>query len=161
MGIEIERKFIVSSDGWKDGPDGFLQQQGYLAVTPTHTVRIRIAKGRARLNVKSAQTGLTRAEFEYDVPVADAEQLMRLCDPVIEKTRYLREFAGRTWEVDVFHGRNDGMVVAEVEIDDEGDAVELPPWVGTEVSGDMRFRVAYLVAHPYDEWKGEAPSSDL
>jgi CYTH domain-containing protein len=160
MGVEIERKFIVNGDGWKDGPDGHLQRQGYLAVTPTHTVRVRIEKGRARLNVKSAQTGLTRAEFDYDVPLGDAEQLMDLCDPVIEKTRYLREFAGRTWEVDVFHGRNDGMVVAEVEIDDEDAQVELPPWVGAEVSHDMRFRVAYLVAHPYDEWKDDAPASN-
>jgi len=163
MGKEIEHKFLVNGDGWDPaGGDGTLQRQGYLAIEKTHTVRVRVAGGRARLNVKSAQVGLTRAEYEYDIPLDDAEELLGLCPLVIEKTRYKREFAGHTWEIDVFHGRNDGLVTAEVEVASESETFQRPPWAGTDVSRDHRFRVAYLVDHPYPEWKDHpaAPGPD-
>ena len=117
---------------------------------------MRVAGGRARLNVKSAQVGLTRAEYEYDIPLDDAKELLELCPLVVEKTRFKREFAGHTWEIDVFHGRNDGLVTAEVEVASESETFQLPPWIGTDVSRDHRFRVAYLVDHPYAEWKDDA-----
>ena len=153
MGTEIERKYLVEGDGWGPGGDGRLQRQGYLAVHERGIVRVRIEEGEATLNIKGAQSGLTRAEYEYPVPEEDAEEMLEhLCGLVIEKTRYLREFGGRTWEVDVFHGDNEGLVTAEVELEDEEAEVALPPWVGEDVSHDIRYRVAYLVKHPYRTW---------
>ena len=153
MGTEIERKYIVTGDGWKERSKGTLQRQGYLAIEPSHTVRVRIEGETSRLNVKSKQVGIARAEYEYDIPRGDAEELLGLAKLVIEKTRYRVEHAGRTWEVDVFHGDNDGLITAEVELEAESDEVDPPPWVGPEVSTDHRFRVAYLVDHPYREWR--------
>jgi adenylate cyclase len=153
MGSEIERKFLVTNDRWGPGGDGKLQRQGYLAITDRGTVRVRIEAGRAVLNIKSRQQGLTRDEFEYEVPLADGEAILAtLCGFVVEKTRYLREHAGRTWEVDVFHGENDGLVTAEVELDREDEPVALPDWIGAEVSHDVRYRVAYLSEHPWRTW---------
>jgi adenylate cyclase len=159
MGKEIEHKFLVAGDGWRPGDEGVLQRQGYLAVEKTHTVRVRIAGGTAKLNVKSAQVGLTRAEYEYPIPLKDAEALLGLCGLVIEKTRYKREFDGHVWEVDVFHGANEGLVTAEVEVKSEQEAFRRPDWAGEDVSRDHRYRVAYLVDHPYREWKDRAPPS--
>ena len=154
MGREIERKYLVTGDGWGPGNDGALQRQGYLAVTERGTVRVRVQNGRAVLNIKSAQRGLTRAEYEYEIPLDEANEILaELCDLVIEKTRYRREFAGRTWEVDVFHGANEGLVTAEVELASEEETVEPPPWVGADVSHDPRYRVARLSERPYREWK--------
>lgn len=152
MGTEIERKYLVTG-AWDGVGEGSLQRQGYLAIEPSHTVRVRVEGGSARLNVKGRQVGLTRAEYEYDIPLADGEELLGLCRLVIEKTRYDVEHGGHTWEVDVFHGDNDGLVTAEVELSDEAEDVALPPWVGRDVSTDHRFRVAYLVDHPYREWR--------
>lgn len=152
MGREIERKFLVAGDGWRPGDDGRHQRQGYLTVAAP-VVRVRIEAGCATLTIKSAQDGLTRAEYEYAIPLADADEMLdTLCPFAVEKTRYLRTFAGHTWEVDVFHGRNDGLVVAEVELGSEDEAVELPPWVGEDVSHDVRYRVAYLSQHAYKTW---------
>lgn len=151
---EIERKFLVVGDGWRPGGDGVLQRQGYLLAEERATVRVRIAGGRATLNVKGPQRGLARAEFEYEIPLADAEAILRLCPFVVEKTRHERVFGGRRFEVDVFHGENEGLVLAEVELSSEDDPVTLPPWVGEEVSLDPRFRAAYLARRPFREWGG-------
>lgn len=157
---EIERKFLVKGDGWRPGAPGVLQRQGYLAVTERGVVRVRLEGGRALLNVKGPQQGLTRDEFEYEIPLDDAEAMLaRLCGLVIEKTRHFREFAGFTWEVDVFHGANAGLVTAEVELPDESAAVPLPPWVGEDVSHDVRYRVAWLAQHPFTTWANRASSS--
>lgn len=154
MGTEIERKFLARAEGWSPGDDGVLQRQGYIAILDRGNVRVRVAGGQAWLTVKGRSSNLTQAEFEYPVPVGDAEEMLAtLCGFVVEKTRYRREFAGRTWEIDVFHGENEGLVTAEVELESEDDEVELPPWVGAEVSHDMRYRVAYLSEHPYRSWK--------
>ncbi|MEM8883524.1 MAG: CYTH domain-containing protein [Planctomycetota bacterium] len=152
MGSEIERKFLVANEEWGPADDGNLQRQGYIAITEGGAVRVRVENGVAILNIKSKQVGLTRKEFEYEIPLADAEQLFELCGLVVEKTRYKRTYAGKVWEIDVFHGENDGLVAAEVEMESETETVELPPWVGEEVSHDVRYRVAYLSEHPWKSW---------
>jgi len=151
MGSEIERKFLVRGDTWQPGPPGVLQQQGYLSVDDP-TVRVRIEGDRAMLTVKGAQTGLTRPEFEYEIPVADAEQLLSLCPFAVEKTRYVREFGGHDWVVDVFHGENEGLVVAEIELAREDESFALPLWIGAEVSRDPRYRVSSLARKPFRKW---------
>jgi adenylate cyclase len=154
MGIEIERKFLVTGDGWRTGASGVPMRQGYLALGPPASVRVRIEGERALLNIKESTLGLRRDEFEYEIPVADAEELLFHCGgSVIEKQRFNVQHGGRDWEVDVFGGPNAGLVVAEVELDDENERVDLPPWVGEEVSRDPRYRNTYLSAHPYRTWR--------
>lgn len=153
MGSEIERKFLVRGELPIADVAGSLQLQGYLAISERGTVRMRIEKGRAILGIKSAQKGLTRLEYEYEVPMAEGEEMLaELCGLVVEKTRYKLEHAGHTWDVDVFHGVNDGLVTAEVELESEEEEVQLPPWVGDDVSHDVRYRVAYLSQHAWPEW---------
>jgi len=155
MGKEIERKFLVANDGWGPGDDGRRQRQGYLTVKAP-VVRVRIEEDSATLTIKSAQVGLTRAEYEYAIPLEDAEEMLRtLCPFAVEKTRYLRRVGGHTWEVDVFHGANDGLVVAEVELESEDEVVELPGWLGEDVSHDVRYRVSYLSQHPHRSWASD------
>lgn len=152
MGREIERKFLVVGMPWRDG--GAAIRQAYLAFGPPVAVRVRISGDRANLNLKQATLDISRAEYEYDVPLADAEELLRHhCAGVpIEKTRYRIPFEGRTWEVDVFEGANEGLVVAEIELEDENAPLALPPWAGPEVSGDPRYLNTYLAQHPYRDW---------
>ncbi len=149
--MEIERKFLVRGDSWRPGPAGVLQRQGYLS-TEDPTVRVRIEGRRATIAVKGAQTGLTRPEFEYEIPLADAEAMLGLCGFVVEKTRHAREFGGRRWEVDVFHGANEGLVIAEIELAREDESFALPLWLGAEVSRDPRYRVSSLARNPYGKW---------
>jgi CYTH domain-containing protein len=153
MSREIERKFLVRGDAWRPGPPGVLQRQGYLSVEDP-TVRVRIEGGRATLTVKGAQNGLARPEFEYGIPIADAEELLMLCKFAVEKTRHVREFGGRRWEIDVFHGANEGLVVAEIELAREDESFALPLWAGAEVSRDPRYRVSSLARHPFRDWHG-------
>lgn len=154
MGVEIERKFLVEGDEWRAGSTGTEYRQGYLSTVKERTVRIRTMGGRAVLTVKGITVGATRAEFEYDIPFGDAEQMLdELCErPLIEKTRHLIEYRDLTWEVDEFEGANAGLLVAEVELDEDGQTVELPSWVGDEVTEDPRYYNANLIAHPYREW---------
>ena len=153
MGKEIERKYLVSGDGWGPADDGKLQRQGYLSINDRGTVRVRVEAGRAHLNMKGKQTGLTRAEYEYEIPLADGKEILdSLCEFVVEKTRYKREVGGKIWDVDVFHGENDGLVTAEVELASEEEPFELPAWAGEDVSLDERYRVAYLCRHPWRDW---------
>lgn len=151
MASEIERKFLVRGDTWRPGPEGVLQRQGYLSVEDP-TVRVRIAGRRATLTVKGAQTGLTRPEFEYEVPLADAEEMLLLCAFAVEKTRHVREFGGRRWEIDEFHGANEGLVIAEIELEREDESFALPLWLGAEVSRDPRYRVSSLARTPFGKW---------
>jgi CYTH domain-containing protein len=154
VGTEIERKFLVRDLAMLDGADGLVYRQGYLSTDPDRTVRIRRAGDDAYITVKGRSRGSTRAEFEYEIPPADADAMLALClEPVIDKVRYRIDHAGRTWEVDVFAGANDGLVVAEVELPDEDADVELPPWIGAEVTDDPRYFNANLVARPYREWR--------
>jgi len=151
MASEIERKFLVRGDAWRPGPEGVLQRQGYLSVEDP-TVRVRIAGARATLTVKGAQKGLTRPEFEYEVPLADAEEMLLLCAFAVEKTRHVREFGGRRWEIDEFHGANEGLVIAEIELEREDESFALPLWLGAEVSRDPRYRVSSLARTPFGKW---------
>lgn len=158
MGIEIERKFLVKNDDWRTAEDGTPLQgirfrQGYLA-EGNATVRVRCEGEEGRLTIKSNTQGVSRLEFEYAIPIADAEQLLdKLCKkPLIEKTRYVRHEHGMCWEIDVFDGENDGLIVAEVELSSEEQAFRLPAWVGAEVSADGRYYNVNLVKHPYREW---------
>ncbi|MBD3222903.1 CYTH domain-containing protein [bacterium] len=154
MGVEIERKFLVTGDGWRDQADpGQVFRQGYLTTVAERTVRVRRAGDRAWLTIKGRPEGRVRAEFEYEIPAADADELLALCEPTpIDKTRYRLEHAGHVWEVDVFAGANAPLVVAEVELPDAGTEVALPAWVGQEVTDDPRYQNARLSREPYGTW---------
>lgn len=154
MGIEIERKFLVAGEGWRvQAASQTHFSQGYLSRDPARTVRVRIAGDAAFLTIKGATTGATRAEFEYPLPVADAQQLLALCDgPVVEKIRHLCPHEGMTWEVDEFLGANAGLLVAEIELESEGQPFARPAWLGAEVTGDGRYVNANLAVRPYSSW---------
>ena len=154
MGQEIERKFLVEGDAWRGLAEGTAFRQGYLSTDAERTVRVRTAGDKAFLNIKGKARGLARLEYEYEIPLAEADELLdKLClEPLIEKHRYEIVVAGTLWEVDEFHGVNDGLVVAEVELESENEQVILPSWVGREVSEDHRYKNANLVAHPYSTW---------
>lgn len=153
MAAEIERKFLVAADSWRGGGDGLRIAQGYLSQDPDRTVRVRIAGEQAWLTIKGRNEGIKRLEFEYEIPLTDARELLALCLPsVIDKTRHRISHAGHVWEVDDFHGENAGLVVAEVELADETDSPELPSWVGAEVSADERYFNSCLADFPYSKW---------
>lgn len=147
MAQEIERKFLVTGDGWKAlAESSSLLRQGYLSSNAKATVRVRSWDDeRAALTLKGRASGMTRAEYEYDIPMGDAREMLDMAQPhVLEKRRHLVPFGGLIWEVDVFEGRHEGLVIAEVELTSEQQAVELPAWVGTEVTDDDRYYNASL-----------------
>ncbi|MCP5151726.1 MAG: CYTH domain-containing protein [Ectothiorhodospiraceae bacterium] len=155
MATEIERKFLVRDDRWQAAVTSRERlRQGYLANAERCSIRVRVSGDRAMLSIKSANPGLTRTEFEYPLPPADAARMLdELClRPLIEKTRHIVEHAGQRWEVDVFDGDNAGLVLAEIELGDESEPFERPAWLGTEVSDDHRYYNANLVEHPYRSW---------
>ena len=157
MGLEIERKFLVRS-GWKPLTAGTAYMQGYLyRGGEGPAVRVRVAGDKAFLTIKGPAEGIARLEFEYAIPLDDARQMLAslAAEGVIEKTRYLVDHAGHTWEVDVFAGRNSGLVVAEVELGSAEEQVVLPDWVAEEVSLDPRYANAHLSLHPWSEWGGD------
>jgi len=158
MGIEIERKFLPASDGWKGLGQPTLMRQGYLVADPVRTVRVRIEGERAVITIKSKSTGASRGEWEYEIPVPDAAELLdRLCEqPLVEKVRHRIDYAGHTWEVDEFQGENAGLVVAEIELGSEDEAFEKPDWIGQEVTGDPRYYNSSLIRLPYSKWKDPA-----
>ena len=155
MGIEIERKFLVTNDSWHEaaGP-GIPIKQGYLVGGKDASVRVRLQGETANLNIKSATLGVRRQEFEYPIPVADAKVLLNtLCHrPIIEKMRYLVPYANKQWEIDVFEGDNAGLIVAELELQEETEQYETPPWLGEEVSHDPRYYNTCLSQHPFKDW---------
>jgi adenylate cyclase len=153
MALEIERKFLLKTLPDLTGCPVSRIVQGYLRADEHASVRVRIRDEHARLTVKGAQKGYTRSEFEYEIPVDDARSLLGLTvGGLIEKQRYIVPIAGREWELDVFAGANAGLVVAEIELDSEQDALELPDWVADEVSEDPRFLNANLCRHPFSGW---------
>ncbi|MEM7183319.1 MAG: CYTH domain-containing protein [Spirochaetota bacterium] len=155
MGLEIERKFLLKTTEPLQNLTGLDIRQGYLADTLLANVRVRTKADKAYLTVKSKSVGLVRKEFEYEIPVQDAEEMLtQFCQkPLIEKTRYKLDYAGCTWEIDVFAGENTGLVLAEVELATAEDTLELPDWIDREVTQDKRFYNAYLAKHPYSQWK--------
>lgn len=158
MRTEIERKFLVSGEGWKSGAAAKPMRQGYLHADKQLSVRVRRTGDNAFLTIKGTQKGATRAEYEYGIPADDADDILDgICPrPLIEKVRYTLERGDLTWEIDVFEGENAGLVVAEVELTSEDQAVELPDWVGREVTDDPRYLNANLVKKPYSQWSAEA-----
>lgn len=154
MAQEIERKFLVTGDAWRKPASGRTYRQGYLSTVKERTVRVRTDGEKGYLTVKGISVGAKRAEFEYEIPIADADAMLNnLCErPLIAKTRRKISFAGLIWEVDEFAGDNEGLVVAEVELTDEAQEISLPDWVGEEVTHDPRYFNVNLVAHPYKNW---------
>jgi adenylate cyclase len=153
MATEIERKFLVEGAGWRQG-DSVRLRQGYLNRDSRRTVRVRLAGAKAFLTVKGVPQGVTRAEFEYEIPVADAEQMLKLSDgPIVEKNRHVIVHDGSKWEVDEFLGDNAGLVVAEIELTSEDQPFSRPPWLGREVTRDPRYSNSNLAAHPYKQWR--------
>jgi adenylate cyclase len=153
MAQEIERKFLVSGDAWRGAGTARRMVQGYLSLDPARTVRVRIAGERAWVTVKGATSGCTRVEHEVEVPPDAAEGMLALCLPtVIDKTRHEIRVGGHLWEVDEFHGENAGLVVAEIELTDEGEAFEKPAWLGEEVTEDPRYYNASLTERPYSRF---------
>ncbi|MBF0380645.1 MAG: CYTH domain-containing protein [Magnetococcales bacterium] len=154
MAIEIERKFLLKNDGWRGLGVGTVYRQGFLSTVKERVVRVRIAGDKATLTIKGANKGITRAEYEYEIPMKDAEALLdNLCEkPIIEKTRYVIEHDENIWEVDEFEGENKGLLVAEVELKEAGQSFNKPDWVGEDVSDDDRYFNSNLIKHPYSQW---------
>lgn len=154
MALEIERKFLVDQEAWRRPERCKPCKQGYLAVGPPMAIRVRIMDGVATLNIKTATVDISRMEFEYEIPVEDAEELLNAAclGRVVEKTRYYVDHGGRRWEVDVFEGANEGLVVAEVELESPDQEFEKPAWVGKEVSDDPRYLNSSLSLSPYCTW---------
>ncbi|WP_035054797.1 CYTH domain-containing protein [Andreprevotia chitinilytica] len=154
MATEIERKFLLSSDAWRTRINRSTRiAQGYLNTDPERTVRVRIKGQQGYLTVKGKNAGIARAEFEYEIPSADAEAMLQLCPQVLDKTRHLVDAGdGLTWEIDEFHGDNAGLIVAEIELPNEDTRFKMPDWLGNEVSGDPRYYNSALSNHPYSTW---------
>jgi len=155
VGTEIERKFLVVNGSWKSqAGDRRRIVQGYLANTERGSVRIRISGEHASLNIKSMTLGVTRSEYEYAIPIDEAEQMLnQLClRPLIEKTRYFVQHGKHLWEIDEFHGDNQGLVVAEVELKSDSEKFTSPEWLGAEVSDDPRYYNVCLVDRPFTRW---------
>lgn len=154
MAQEIERKFLVTDDRWRGAASGQARyRQGYLANSSTCSVRVRVSDDEAHLNIKSATLDIVRSEYEYAIPLAEGEELLALCeDALVEKRRYFVEYGGLTWEIDVFEGENEGLVVAEIELERVDQEFARPTWLGEEVSQDARYYNVYLARHPYRRW---------
>jgi adenylate cyclase len=155
MAKEIERKFLVVNDNWRnDVTDSIHYIQGYFTTNKSCSIRVRVSGAEASLNIKSATLGITRTEYEYPIPFQDAKEMLEnLCNkPLLEKTRYHIQHHNHLWEVDVFSGDNEGLVVAEIELKSVDEPFSNPDWLGAEVSGDPRYYNVCLVEHPYKNW---------
>jgi adenylate cyclase len=154
MSVEIERKFLVRSNVWKAFGQSVSMQQGYLSTHPDRTVRVRIEGNAATLTIKGRTQGFSRGEWEYSIPLDEADALLNgVCErPLIEKTRTRITHEGMVWEVDEFLGDNQGLVVAEIELENEVQTFAVPDWIGDEVTGDMRYFNSSLLRHPFISW---------
>ena len=157
MGTEIERKFLVQNNDWKKSVVGVEYKQGYIHISVDKTVRVRIEGSKAFLNIKGKKEGFSRKEFEYEIPIKDAEELLfdLIENPLITKKRYTIPYQGFQWQVDEFSGDNEGLVVAEIELPSENTKFDIPEWIGVEVTEDPRYYNAQLVHHPYSRWEKE------
>ena len=153
MALEIERKFLVDKNSWIPTERGIRMIQAYLGLDPFPIVRIRITDEKAFLTIKGSTETISRPEFEYEIPIKDAIELLKLAisEPV-EKTRFKVWHDGFLWEVDVFSGKNQGLVMAEIELESENQQFSQPAWIIEEVSGDERYYNSYLSSHPFQEW---------
>ncbi|MES3021282.1 MAG: CYTH domain-containing protein [Pseudomonadota bacterium] len=154
MGVEIERKFLLAGEGWRAQGEPVLLRQGYLSSDKARVVRVRIEGARAMLTIKGPSVGATRGEWEYPIPLHEANELLdTLCEqPIIEKYRRRITFAGNVWEVDEFLGANAGLVVAEIELSSEAQAFDKPDWIGEEVTADARYFNSSLIGLPFSRW---------
>ena len=153
MALEIERKFLVKEGAWPN-EKGTKYRQGYLNSAKERNVRVRVIDVKGYLTIKGISRGAVREEYEYEIPRAEAEAMLNnLCEkPLIEKLRYKIKFQGLVWEVDEFFGENQGLIIAEVELESEDQTVNIPEWVGEEVTGDPKYFNANLIHHPYSRW---------
>lgn len=157
MAKEIERKFLVTNQDWKKEATGTLYRQGYLSSVKERTVRVRIINDKAFITVKGANSGITRLEFEYEIPLNDATVMLDTLveKPIIEKKRYKIKQGSLTWEIDEFLGDNAGLIVAEIELANEQQTFTKPAWIGQEVSDDQRYYNSNLVLNPYKNWASQ------
>ncbi|MDA3907850.1 MAG: CYTH domain-containing protein [Sulfurimonas sp.] len=155
MALEIERKFLIDTDKLGKLENGYDIKQGYIQTKDETVIRVRVKGNGAFVTIKGGNIGATRLEYEYAIPVEDAnEMLEKFCTkPILYKTRYLILHKKHTWEIDIFHKENDGLIVAEVELDSEDENVELPEWIVKEVTDEARYYNSNLLEHPYSEWK--------
>lgn len=153
MGLEIERRFLIANENWRGLVEGEWLKQGYLSVEKERTVRVRIKGDEAWLTLKSHISDVSRHEFEYPIPLADAQTILSaMCPMLVEKKRYRIALEGLVWEVDEFFGQNAGLIVAEVELADEAQPYTRPDWLGAEVTHDPRYTNAHLSRHPWPTW---------
>ncbi|MCZ6803509.1 MAG: CYTH domain-containing protein [Proteobacteria bacterium] len=155
MATEIERKYLTVNDDWRENADARIRIiQAYMTSNDKSSIRIRIQGEQANLNIKSKTLGIERSEYEYAIPLTEAKEMLEnLCDrPFIEKTRYHVIHSNNEWEIDVFAGDNEGLIVAELELNSADEAFALPDWTGKEVSDDPRYYNICLVTHPYKNW---------
>ena len=158
MGIEIERKFLVNKEKWDQvtKEKKSLYRQGYIVSDPEKTIRVRLTDKEAFLTIKGLTVGASRAEFEYSIPVDEAQQLLDgFCDSVVSKTRYFITHDNKLWEVDEFLGDNEGLMVAEIELDYENESFSLPDWVSREVTSEKKYSNSNLAKRPYKSWLNE------
>lgn len=155
MGKEIERKFLIAGEEWRKLAKGIAYRQGYLSTVKERTVRVRTINDKGFLTIKGVTVGATRAEYEYPIPAADADEMLtNLCEkPLVEKNRYKIMQGELAWEIDEFLGDNQGLTVAEIELADESQKFEKPAWIGSEVTGDPRYFNSNLIKNPYKNWK--------
>ena len=154
MGLEIERKYLLKNEDWrKEVESKSIIKQGYLNSNPLRTVRIRITNNKGFLTIKSKNEGSKRKEFEYVIPLTEAQDLILLCEqPIIEKTRYLVPINNHTWEIDIFEGINKGLEVAEIELSQENESFEIPNWIGKEVTEEIKYYNSQLIENPFTTW---------
>ena len=155
MALEIERKFLVAGDFKQFAKKAIRITQGYLSSAPERTVRVRVKGDKGFITIKGigSASGASRFEWEKEIPVAEVQDLLQICEPgVIDKTRYLVEVGEHTYEVDEFYGDNEGLVVAEIELSAEDESFVKPKWLGEEVTGDVRYYNSMLMKKPYKTW---------
>ena len=153
MAKEIERKFLLKNDNWRRNAKGTFYKQGYLSTQKERTARVRVSGQQAYLTIKGPSHGASRLEFEYKIPVNDALEILELCEkPIIEKTRYIVQYKKLKWEIDEFEGVNKGLILAEIELTHEDQKIELPEWIGDEVTGNPDYYNASLIKKPFSKW---------
>ena len=154
MGCEIERKFLVAQSKLPELDKGKHIRQGYIKTKGKSVVRLRVTSQASHITIKGPVIGISRSEFEYEIPTEEANEILNsLCaQPFIEKTRYIIKHSSHLWEIDVFHGLNNGLIVAEVELNSENEKIDLPTWVTSEVSGDHRYSNSNLCNNPFSSW---------
>ena len=153
MPLEIERKFLVISDDYQQNSKSVYIKQAYLSADENMAIRVRIEKNQATINIKSKKSERVNHEFEYIIPMDEAISLIKMSPyPLIEKTRHVVKYEGKTWEVDKFHTDNEGLTVAEIELDNENEEFGMPPWLGEEVTADFRYLNSNLAVNPFSKW---------